>query len=224
MNLNIFNNLINTLKKDESTQDFLNELKDSIENPLKNNLGILDKFQSENKVSIGTKNKMESKMDEILKNYAQENEYKGELLFIVEKSKKDNTYVTYKYENQDDSVIKIPEEELPEEASINSVLRMENGKYILDEEGTLELENRITTMANELLDEQNKILEDYRKEGHLYEVSENINGSVFLHDITDNPNFEVEEVNFPEELLIKATEGAIFQYIDGKYEFKGEEE
>ena len=221
MNLNIFNNLINSLKKDKSTQDFLNELKNSIEN---DNIGILDKFQSENKVSIGTKNKMDTKMDEILKEYAEKTKDNGSLYFIVEKSKKDNTYVTYKYENENDSVIKIPEEELPEGALVNCALRMENGKYILDEKGTIELENEITIMANELLEEQNKILEEYRKEGHLYKVSENINGCIFLWDMTDEPKMEIEEVDFPEELLSKAIEGTVFQYIDGKYKLKGEDD
>lgn len=70
-----------------------------------------------------------------------------------------------------------------------------------------------------VLEEQNEVLNEYRKEGHLYRVSENINGRVFLWDITDKPDFEVEEVDFPEELISKATEGAVFQYINGKYEF-----
>lgn len=222
MILNIFNNLINNLKKDEDAQDFLNVLKEVVDNPKNENLGILEKIQSENKVSIGTKNKMEAKMEEVLKEYSKETSEKGELFYIVEKI--DNEFVVYKYNDLDENVLKIKEDELPENTLVNSALRFKDNEYILDEEASCELQTRITTMANELLDQQNKLLEDYRKEGHLYEVRENINGSVFLHDITDNPSFEVEEVDFPEELLNKAIEGTIFEYIEGEYKLKGEEE
>lgn len=223
MNLNLFNNLINNLKNDEKTQNFLNELKEAVNNQDNNNLGILEKIQSKNKVSIGTKNKMESKMDDILKEYAGETIEDGDLFYIVEKLQNEDTYVVYKYEQNDDSVLRININDLPQNASVNCALRLKNGEYIIDEESTLELENRITTMANELIEEQNKILEEYRKEGHLYEVSENINGAIFLHDITDNAKMEVEEVDFPEELKEKAVEGTIFEYINGEYKLKGEE-
>ena len=222
MILDIFNNLINGLKKNEDTQNFLNELKEEVDNPKNDNLGILEKIQSENKVSIGTRNKMEATMEAVLKEYSKETSEKGELFYIVEKI--DNEFVVYKYNDLDENVLKIKEDELPENTLVNSALRFKDNEYILDEEASCELQTRITTMANELLDQQNKLLEDYRKEGHLYEVRENINGSVFLHDITDNPSFEVEEVDFPEELLNKAIEGTIFEYIEGEYKLKGEEE
>lgn len=219
MDLNLFKNMINSIKKDDKVQNFLNELKKTIENT-NDDIGILEKIQSENKVSIGTKNQMELKMDEILKDYAKETAEKGDLYFIVEKSKTDKTYTIYKYEMDDDSVLKILQDELPQNAGVNTALRTMNGKYIIDEEATKELENKINNMANELLEEQNKILNEYRKEGHLYRVSENINNCIFLWDITDESKMEVEEVDFPEDLLGKATEGAIFEYLDGSYKLK----
>lgn len=220
MNLNILKNIINDIKKDDKVQNFLNELKNTIENTEEADIGILEKIQSENKISIGTKNQMELKMDEILKQYAKETAEKGDLYFIVEKTKAENTYTTYKYELDDDSVLKIQEDELPQGATVNTVLRKTDEKYIIDEEATIELENRINNMANELLEEQNRILNEYRKEGHLYRVSENINNRIFLWDITDKPKVEIEEVDFPEELISKATEGAIFEYLDGTYKLK----
>lgn len=220
MNLNIFKNIINDIKKDDKVQNFLDELKNTIKNTEEDNIGILEKIQSGNKVSIGTKNLMELKMDEILKQYAKETVEKGDLYFIVEKYKTDNTYTTYKYELDDDNVLKIQENELPQGAMVNTVLRKIDEKYIIDEEATKELENKITEMANELLSGQNDILKEYRKEGHLYRVSENINNCIFLWDITDKPKMEVEEVDFPKELINKATEGAIFEYLNGEYKFK----
>ena len=220
MNLNILKNIINDIKKDDKVQNFLNELKNTIENTEEADMGILEKIQSENKISIGTKNQMELKMDEILKQYAKETAEKGDLYFIVEKTKAENTYTTYKYELDDDSVLKIQEDELPQGATVNTVLRKTDEKYIIDEEATRELENRITNVMQELINEQNRLLKEYRKEGHLYRVSENINNCIFLWDITDKPKMEIEEVDFPEDLLEKATEGAIFEYLDGTYKLK----
>ena len=215
MNLNIFNNIEKLRKKSEEAHELLEELKNKMED--ENNIGILEEFQSNNKVSIGTKNQMERRLDDILLNYANET---GEIFFIVEKLQEENAFVVYKYEESDDSVLKLTKEELPEGANVNTVLRMQDGIYAIDENATEELRTRITDMANELLEEQNKVLEEYRKEGHLYRVSENINGSIFIYDITDNPSIEVEEVDFPEELKEEAQEGRIFEYTDGSYILK----
>ncbi len=221
MNLNIFKNLKNNItKNNESVQEFLNELKTTVETNREGSIGILEKVEEENKVSIGTKNQMEEKMNEILKEYAIETIEKGDLYFIVERSKKDETYTTYMYNEEEDTVLKLLENELPKSSGVNSALRKIGEEYILDEEATLELENRINEMTEELLDEQNRVLEEYRKEGHLYRVSEKINNSVFLWDMTDEPKMEIEEVNFPENLLEEAEEGKVFEYINGEYRLK----
>lgn len=219
MDLNIFKKIGDSLKK-ENTTEFLNQLKNSLEESKERecDIFILDKIQDKNKLSIGTKNKMENEFDRILLDYSKETEEQGELYYIVEK--RDNEYITYKYENGEDSVIKFTSSELPGDSGVNSILRFEGDKYIIDEKASTEIENRINEMADRLIEEQGKILEEYRKEGHLYRVSENINGSVFLRDMTEESDFEIEEVDFPEELLDKATEGAIFEYIEEEYRIK----
>lgn len=217
MFLDKINNLMNNVKRNVEAHDFINELKEEIENE---NTSILDRIQKDNKVSIGTKNKIDSKMDEILKNYADETIENGDLYYVVEK--KDNEYIVYKYGQEDDSVLKINENDLVSNVKIYCALRLKNETYVIDAEASAEIENRLINMVNELLEEQNQVLKNYRKEGHLYRVSEKINKSVFLHDITDNPNFEVEEVEFPGELLNEADEGTIFIYENGTYKLKGE--
>ncbi len=220
MILDRFNSLINNFKKNDNIKDFLNELKEEMDNPNDVNMGILDKIQKQNKVSIGTKNKMDAKQDEILINYANETIDKGDLYFIAERL--ENEFVVYKYEENNDSVLKIDTNKFPDNTVVNCALRLIDENYVIDEDATIELKNRITNMANELIEEQNKTLEEYRKEGHLYRVSEKINNSIFLYDITDNPSFEIEEIDFPEELQEKALEGVIFEYSEGEYKLKGE--
>ena len=65
---------------------------------------------------------------------------------------------------------------------------------------------------------QNQELQEDRKEGHLYLVTEDRNGEVYLWDFTDKAEHEFKEVITSEELSKVAKEGAMLQYKDGKYE------
>ena len=69
---------------------------------------------------------------------------------------------------------------------------------------------------------QNQELQEDRKEGHLYLVTEDRNGEVYLWDFTDKPGHEFKEVITSDELLKVAKEGAMLQYKDGKYELYSE--
>ena len=50
-------------------------------------------------------------------------------------------------------------------------------------------------------------------------VSEEVKNNRFLIDLTDYSGFEFEEVDIPEELLSKATEGMVLKYSNGTYEY-----
>ena len=65
---------------------------------------------------------------------------------------------------------------------------------------------------------QSQELQENRKEGHLYLVTEDRNGEVYLWDFTDKPKHEFKEVITSDELLKVAKEGAMLQYKNGKYE------
>ena len=69
---------------------------------------------------------------------------------------------------------------------------------------------------------QNQELQEDRIEGHLYLVTEDRNGEVYLWDFTDKPGHEFKEIITSEELLKVAKEGAMLQYKDGKYELYSE--
>ena len=69
---------------------------------------------------------------------------------------------------------------------------------------------------------QTQELQENRKEGHLYLVTEDRNGEVYLWDFTDKQEHEFKEVITSEELLKVAKEGAMLQYKDGKYELYSE--
>lgn len=81
------------------------------------------------------------------------------------------------------------------------------------------IKQEIIKMTNRVLKEQNKKLLEYRKEGHLYMVEEDVNERIYLVDLSEKGNLVFEEINFPKELRSKATEGAVFKYENGEYRF-----
>lgn len=60
-------------------------------------------------------------------------------------------------------------------------------------------------------------LQDNRKEGHLYLVTEDRNNEIYLWDFTDKPEHEFKEVISSPSLLEVAKEGAMLQYKNGEY-------
>jgi hypothetical protein len=87
------------------------------------------------------------------------------------------------------------------------------------EDGMEILENK----ANQILEEQDQELEEYRKEGHLYFVEENRNDRIYITDITEKSDYSVEEPEIADELKKRATEGTVIQYKNGAYEFYSED-
>lgn len=66
-------------------------------------------------------------------------------------------------------------------------------------------------------------LEENRKEGHLYLVTEDRNGEIYLWDFTDKPKHEFKETISSKDLLSVAKEGSMLQYKNGKYELYSED-
>ena len=83
-------------------------------------------------------------------------------------------------------------------------------------------ENLPNTKEN-LFDKDNTLdVKEYRKEGHLYFVTEDRNNEIYLWDFTDKPKHEFKEAITSDELLKVAKEGAMLQYKNGKYELYSE--
>ncbi len=61
-------------------------------------------------------------------------------------------------------------------------------------------------------------LQYYRKEGHLYLVTEDRMNEIYLSDFTEKSKIEFKEKITDKELLKIAKEGVMLQYKNGKYE------
>lgn len=225
MALDFFNKLKENLSKNEilsnisdGINEFITDVADRLNDKNSEEIDIVSKIISNRKTSIASETSIIQARDEILANYAQNTKEKGDLFFVFNKVKGTDEYRIIQMGENTNKTITVEKSKLPNDTKLNYVMRLENGKYTLDTEGTNEIINKIYKKAEEILNRQDEKLDEYRKEGHVYVVSEDINNRIFLWDTTDKPDFEIEEVNFPTELLSEAKEGNKFIYKNGKYE------
>lgn len=220
MNLNFFNGLEknNNIEKNpfDKIQDFMEDLSKSLSEPSQD-IDIVSKIISSHKVTLATENSIYLVREQAIKNYADQTTNLGPLYYVYNKVKNTDRYRVLKIENGTDSMLEVEKSNLPQDASINSAMRQDNNTFILDKASTESINNRIEDEASKLIEKQNEKINSYKKDGHIYLVTEDINGRIFLYDTTSKPKFEIEEVNFPKELLNLATEGRKFVYKDGTY-------
>jgi len=94
----------------------------------------------------------------------------------------------------------------------NNLNKDENVQKIIEELKELIEKESIETEEKTVLEEN-----ENRKEGHLYLVTEDRNGEVYLWDYTEKSEIEFEEKNLPSEVLDFATEGAMLEFKNGEY-------
>ena len=223
MELNIFNININMDNKNrEEVSDFIKELSDYLENDNDRQVSILEQVQKSEKVTVMYRDKINIERNKILNNYAKENQDKGVLYYIYNKVQDtDNYLLSICEENKSNVVIEVNEKKLPKGISVDTVLRQENGKYIVDTRATFIVRKQIEKMVNKLLKKQEQYLQSNRVEGHIYEVGEVERDRVWLYDITKNDVNGIEafeEIQFPLEFINKITEGTKVIYQNGSYE------
>lgn len=225
MNLDFLNDLANHIEKNEGVKNFLNELQNFLSNIKIDNNGIngaepnlLDKIKSTRNVSLISENQINNQKDEILENYSREEWSKGPIYFIADRI--GNDYRIEKYDNGGRENMRLAKNDLPEDVKVNTIIRENEGKYIVDQEATSYILEQIEENANQILDEQDAKLQAYRQEGHLYTVTEDMNSRIFLWDLTEKPETEIEEVDFPNELRANVSEGTTLLYENGRYTIK----
>lgn len=232
MNLDLVNGILKELKENDFVQDFINDLTSYLENKNEEK-PILEEILSKNNITTANENSIRWKMDDVILDYAKEN-FKDETMYFVNDNKKivwKNNKKDYnndilsilKVENNKIEEIGLEKSKLKEKLSINDVFKIENDEAIIDKIATKELKDKILEMANEIIEKQNNNLSNYKKEGHLYVVKEEIGNNRFLKDITEDKNTEFEEVDIPKEILDKAVEGSVLKYTNGKYEYFSDE-
>ena len=225
MNLNFENNFFEVLKGNTAMKDLINELSNYLN---ANDEPIIEQILSKRGVSTGNENSIRWKEKETVLNYFNKMEQNGPIYFVKDNKKpywknnqryiNNDVFLVWKIENGKIEKIEINKKDIPQNIKTNDVFKIENGKYIIDDKATKELQADIINMANEILDKQDAKLSSFRKEGHLYAITDNQNGKIFMRDLTENSNIEFEEVNLSKELLDKVSQGTVLKYNNGIYE------
>lgn len=210
MNLDILENLIDKVKKSEFVQNFTNELEKNIENSMQKSM--LEKFVSDNKIISEYKDKMLINRNMIFQEL--EN---NEMYYIYDKKGSDYL-ATICEKGKSHEIIRIPEKDVKSNVKIDSVLRKINDKFELDEEATNIVKIKQEEKFNEILEEQNKMMESRRIDGHIYEYVEGSKDSVWLIDNNLKNGDVFEEIR--QEVFKDAQEGDIFEYINGEYKIR----
>lgn len=213
-------------------QEFINELSNYLKGNFeitKEEKTIIQDFLANNNLTISSRNSIIKNERDIVLNYGNNN-FKDETMYFVKDNKKPYWRNNQKeYDNESFAVLKvqdgkieeigIPKKEVPEDIGVNKVFTVENSKYVVQNIATSELQETLTNMVEEIIEKQNVTLRENRKEGHLYLVTEELGDSRLLWDLTDKPRSDFEEVDIPENLLDKSTEGIVLKYINGQYEY-----
>lgn len=221
--LNFFNDLEKNNKFDKGLlggiQDFIEDLANSLKTSSTNrDEDIVTQILSNNKVTLATENSIFKARENAIHNYAIQTESDGPLYYVYNKVKDSDNYRVIEISDGAEKTLTVNKSKLPNESTVDSCMRKSGNDFILDDKATQTIANTIKNDAKALIEEQNKKLADYRKDGHIYLVTEDTNNRIFLYDTTSNPKFEIEEVDFPEELRSIATEGKKFIFTNGSYE------
>lgn len=235
MNLDLINNLFNNLKENEFVQNFMKELSEHLENNIGNNSNTASSVGEWNnllsndltidnqKVISKYRDEMLTERNNILQKYAENTKKAGEMYYIynISENEKNSYNLSNCTTEKSNEVITKQIEELPEGVRLGSVLREQNGSFILDVEATKIVGEEINQMIQEKLKQQDEYLDSKRIEGHVYEVGEKYSGRIWLYDLNNNPNSGmegIEEIEFPKDLYQTAKEGDLFIYKNGEYQ------
>ena len=220
--LNFFNDLEKNNKFDKGLlggiHDFIEDLANSLKNSSTNrDEDIVTQILSNNKVTLATENSIFKARENAIHNYAIQTESDGPLYYVYNKVKDSDNYRVIETDGKSEKMLTVSEENLPTGATVNSCIRKNGDDFVLDTDATKSISDAINNNAKTLIEEQNQKLADYRKDGHIYLVTEDTNNRIFLYDTTSKPEFEIEEIDFPEELRFVATEGKKFIFTNGSY-------
>ena len=149
--------------------NFLNELSNYLKNNINHNNGqvpLLNHILSDNKLTTANENCLRDKFEETLIQFAKDN-FKNDTMYFVQDNKKSYWSNNSKqYDNDIYTVLKIHEGEIEEidinknnidvEISINDILSIKNGKYIVENSLTQDFKDTINDVTAEIINNQNK--------------------------------------------------------------------
>lgn len=181
-----------------------------------NDVTLLEKIKEENKTSLNSSIKMNKAKNEIIKTYVKDILNKGELYYVLDETNIEGIYTVLRYVSNDSQRFEMFEMDLPEGAGVNTVLRLNGDRYVIDREATRKINDEILKSAYKILKDQNEYLKNCRIEGDLYCVTNDSGERVFLTNLKTKEEFE--EVDFPKGLFECTTLGTVVRFDNDSYE------
>ena len=185
MNLDIFNKIIDSAKENSTVQSFIKELSEFLDNK-NSEIGKTDKKIEDVQENLITRyrDKMKLERYDILSDYAKKTANQGAMYYIFSKNSinEDEYNLAICEEGKSHEILTVNKNELPKDASVNTVLRKYDGEFILDEKTTKSVQAEINNMINNLLKEQ----KGKQFDPNLFEIFESI---------VDDANKEWDKLN-----------------------------
>ena len=231
MNLDLINDVLNSVRENKVVQNFIDELASYLENTMKNNKENKQTVDSqwndllaEDLTLYGTKiiNKYRDEMLVERKNIVKENLLNnienGEKYYVYEKNSRDEN-VYNAYNGSTDENISINKNELPEGTELGYVIIKNGENKVIDRDTTNKISSEINKMIKQKISEQNEYLEKNRIEGHTYEVGEKYDGRVWLYDLDNSAiGMEgIEEISIPTNIYENLLEGDKLKFENGEF-------
>lgn len=235
MDLEIFNGLINNIKKSDFMQNFIKELGNFLENNNSSNIvnetnkysnyWNYQNFMEDNvAANIGISrwgadiryhDELNNAIDDSILKLSENEGTLYRKQFMANGPTDNQTYSIDKYENGKIEHLILSADKVPKGFENEDII------FQYKPNGTPKVRNDLKEKTVKLASESSKHLKlnesektaDYKREGHIYQVGED-DGYIFLKDLTEERNYVLEDIDF----VVDCYQGeGKYQVIDGEY-------
>ena len=230
MELEFINKLVNNVKESDFVQNFINELSNFIENNNKQSTKYSKYWEYQNfmednvAATIGISRwsadgRFSKELSEAIDNSILElAEKEGPLYrkkFMANGPINNPTYSIDKFEDGNIEHLILSGDKVPKGFDNQDII------FQYRNDGTTkvreDLKNKVINIASKKCEdfklEEDERIEDYKKEGHIYQAFEN-DGYIFLNDLTEKRDYSIEDIDF----VIDCYQGeGKYQVIEGEY-------
>ena len=220
MNLDLFNNLFNAIKKENAIQNFMSELSGNMKkNTNLEKLLSTDEVVKKYNLNMQASIQLREERDKIIKEYC--TNFSEELYYVTYKYTDKNVYAISKYnEKGKNSTFYLSEKDLPKNTREDTVLKKENDKYVINVNATKTIIKQIEECAIEISKKQESKINNLRKDNALYQVVGFTSKGVTLRNLENNIKFEETEIK--QDIKNKIGKDYILKYIDNEYNIEEE--
>jgi len=235
LNLESFNNLINNVKESDFVKNFMKELNNFIENNCKSNEGKqfskyskywdCQKYMEDNvaanigisrwSADIRYRDELTESVEKSLLKVAEKEGALYRKQFMANGSTDNPTYSIDKFENGKIEHLVLSGDKVPKGFENEDII------FQYKADGSIKVRTDLKEEAVKLASKsaeylklkENEKTADYKKEGHIYKVLEDV-GYIFLKDLTKKRDFVLEDIDF----IVDCYQGdGKYQVIDGEY-------